>query len=121
MALDVHDRSVDNAFTERVLRRVEGVEQERRRRAWLRYLVPISAIVVIGAAWLIALPAGATAVRFWIEAVAWLRVVGTIEQHLSGALLGPFAPLPSIVSLLLFLAAIVWVRIHQPGPLEWGP
>lgn len=121
MAIDAFDPPSDHAFAERVLRRVESVEQERRRWVWLRYLVPASTIVILAAAWATALPTGMTAIRFFIEVVAWLGVVGAIEQELSGALLGPFAPLPSIVSLLLFLAAIVWVRMHQPGPSGWSP
>ncbi|MGH2459918.1 MAG: hypothetical protein ACRDIY_13755 [Chloroflexota bacterium] len=121
MAIDAVDPPSDHAFAERVLRRVERVEQKRRRWAWLRYLVPASAIVILAAAWLTAVPMGMTVIRFVIEGVAWLRVIGAIEQELGGALLGPFAPLPSIVSLLLFLAAIVWVRMHQPGPSGWSP
>ncbi|HVC32902.1 MAG TPA: hypothetical protein VNL16_05280 [Chloroflexota bacterium] len=121
MAIDAYNQSADSAFTERVLRGIDSAEQQRRRQARLRYLLPSSVIVVIVAAWATALPTGASVLRFLIEAVAWLRVVGEIEQHLSGALLGPFALLPSIVSSLLFLAAIFWVRMHQPGPPEWGP
>lgn len=121
MAVDAFDPPGDHAFAERVLQRVECAEQERRRWARLRYLVPASTIAIIAAAWATALPMGMTAIRFFIEVVAWLRVVGTVEQEFSGALLGPFAPLPSIVSLLLFLAAIVWVRMHQPGPSGWSP
>jgi hypothetical protein len=119
MAVDTYNWPSDPTFTERVLQRVEVVEQGRRRKERLRYLLPVLAIVVIASSWAIALLAGPSVVRYMIEAVAWLRVVANIEQHLSGALLGPFAPLPSIVSLFLFLAAIVWVRMHQPGPPEW--
>lgn len=121
MAVETYDWPNDPAFTERVLQRVEAVEQGRRRRERLRYLLPLTTIVVIGAAWAIALLTGATVVRLLIEAVAWLRVADTIEQHLSSALLGPFAPFPSIVSLLLFVAAIGWVRLHQSGPPGWRP
>lgn len=125
MVADTHDRPSDlrsaSAFTEGVLRRVEAAERGRRRREVFRYLAPLLTTVVIGAAWTIALVVGASVVRLLIEALAWLSAVATIEEELSEALLGPFAPLPSIVSLLLFLAAIVWVRNHQPGPREWGP
>jgi hypothetical protein len=31
------------------------------------------------------------------------------------ALLGPFASVPLVISLLLFVAAIGWVRTHQPA------
>lgn len=121
MAANARDRFPDSAFTERVLQRVAVAEQDRRRREWLRFLLPVSTIVVIGGAWAIALPVGASTVRFLAEMVAWLLVVGRIEQHLSGALLGPCAPFPSIVSLCLLLAALAWVRMHQPGPPGWRP
>lgn len=120
MVVKARDWADDKAFTEQVLRRLEIVEKKRRRRERLRYLLPLMAIVLIVTTWLAALLVGASAVRLLIEATAWLRVVARIEEHLSGALLGPFAPLPSIVSLLLFVAAIVWVRMHQSGPKEWG-
>ncbi len=121
MAVEAFGPPGDHAFAERVLQRVESVEQDRRRWSRLRFLVPASAIVIIAAAWATALPTGITVIHLLIEAVAWLRAVGAIEREFSGALLGPFAPLPSIVSLLLFLAAIVWVRMHQPGPTGWSP
>ncbi len=121
MAVDTYEWPQDPAFTERVLQRVEAVERRRRRRQRLRYLLPLVTAAVISAAWAVALLTGTTAIRVLIEAVAWLRVADTIEQHLSNALLGPFAPFPSIVSLLLFLAAIGWVRLHQPGPPGWRP
>lgn len=121
MAVDAFDRPNDPRFIERVLQRVEVVERERRRQERLRYLLPIATILVIGVAWAIALSMGALVVRHLIEVTAWLRVVARVEEHLSGALLGPLGPLPSIVSLLLLVAAIAWVRMHQPGPREWGP
>lgn len=108
----------DDRFTRQVLQRVEIVDQTRRRQQRLRYLLPLTLGALVGIAWLIALFLGATSIRLLIQGLAWLRLAAAIEQQLSRALLGPFAPLPSTVSLLLFLAAIIWVRSHQPGVSE---
>lgn len=108
----------DDAFTRRVLQRVERLDQTRRRRERWRHALPLVLGLLIGAAWTMAFFLGASALRLLVQGVAWLRIASTIERNLSQALLGPFAPLPSIVSLLLLLAAIIWVRSHQPGPSE---
>ncbi|HLG52187.1 MAG TPA: hypothetical protein VKY56_11215 [Chloroflexota bacterium] len=119
VAVQLTWRSARGAFTDRVLERVERVERTRRRREGMRFLVPLSLIGLIGAAWAVALPDGASAVRFVIEAFAWLGAVAMIEERLGTALLGPLAPCPLLISLLLLIAAVTWVRVHQPGPPEW--
>jgi uncharacterized membrane protein len=106
----------DRSFTERVLARVAVADAERARRERVLPLVPLLTILVVGAAWLIALDVGVDALRLTIRALAWFGSVGQIEQHLSTALLGPFAWIPLAVSVLLFVAALVWVRAHQPDP-----
>jgi hypothetical protein len=108
----------DRAFAERVLERVAAAECERHRHERLRLFVPIGVIVVVGVTWAIALLDGVVALRLVIEVIAWVSAVGALEQRLSAALLGSFAPLPLIVSLLLFVAALGWVRVHQPDPPE---
>ena len=108
----------DRAFAERVLQRVATAERERKRRERLRLLVPVGVIAVVAVTWAIALLDGVVALRLLIEGIAWVSAVGALEQRLSTALLGPFAPLPLIVSLLLFVAALGWVRVHQPDPPE---
>jgi hypothetical protein len=108
----------DRAFAERVLERVAAAERKRHRREQIRLLLPIGVIVVVGVTWGIALLDGVVALRLLIESIAWVSAVDGLEQRLSVALLGPFAPLPLVVSLLLFVAALGWVRVHQPDPPE---
>jgi hypothetical protein len=105
-------------FAERVMARVDLAAEERRRQDRLGRLLPVVLVLVVGGAWVIALAVGVEALHLLIATLAWLGAVGQVEQHLSAALLGPFAPLPLIVSGLLFIAAILWVRGHQPDPLE---
>ncbi len=111
----------DRAFTERVLERVSAVEARRQRRENVRPLLPIATILVVGGAWAIALFDGVIALRLLIEVTAWVNAVGSLEQRLSASLLGPFALIPLLVSLLLFVAAIVWVRAHQQRLLDREP
>src|SRR5258708_10626597 len=92
------------AFSQRVLERVQVAERKRHRRHRFRHLVPLTAIVVIGGAWAIALFDGVIALRMSIEVVALVVAIGNLEQHLGSALLGPFAPIPLLISLLLFIA-----------------
>ena len=106
----------DRPFSERVLERLRVAEQSRQKREGLKFLAPIGLIVVIGGTWAVALFDGVIALRMVIEIVAIVVTVGNLEQHLGLALLGPFAPVPLIVSLLLFVSAIGWVRVHQPEP-----
>lgn len=109
-------RATDASFADRVLARVAVDEGRRRRQQRLSHLLPLVTILVVAGAWIITLAVGVETVRLVIQILAWLGAVGQLEQHLSAALLGPFAPLPLIVSWLLFLAAILWVRRHQPDP-----
>lgn len=104
----------DRAFTDRVMERLEDVDQSRRRPSWLRCLVPLALIIATGGAWAISFFDAAEAIHLSITVIAICNVVGLKEQHLATALLGPFAPLPLLVSLLLLLAAFGWVRTHQP-------
>jgi hypothetical protein len=107
---------LDPGFSERVLDRLAADEDDRERRRRGTYALPLVAIVLVGLFWAAALNLGVTVVRLTIDALAWLGAVGQLEQHLSTALLGPFAPLPLIVSVLLFGAALGWVRSHQSDP-----
>jgi uncharacterized membrane protein len=109
---------VDRDFTDRVLARVADAEAERARRRRAAHLIPVATVLVVGLAWLIALDLGVAAFRLAIRALAWVSAVGQIEQHLSAALLGPFAGIPLAVSVLLFVAALFWVRAHQPNSPE---
>lgn len=108
----------DRAFTDRVLRRLDEVERKRGRHGWLRCLVPLALILVIGGAWAISFFDAAEAIHISITVIAICNAIALKEQHLASALLGPFAPLPLLVSLLLLLAAFGWVRTHQPIPSE---
>jgi len=108
----------ERPFSERVLARVAAAERARQQRARFRPILPLAIIIVVGGAWAIALFDGLIALHLAIETVAWVSAVGALEQRLSTALLGDFAPLPLVVSMLLFVAAIVWVRAHQPDPVE---
>lgn len=107
----------DSGFAERVLDRV-AVEEERRQQFQVGHVAPLVAILVVGSAWAVSLALGVTVVRLAIDALAWLSAVSQLERHLSAALLGPFAPLPLVVSVFLFVAAVAWVRVHQPDPPE---
>jgi hypothetical protein len=104
----------DRPFSEKVLDRVVAGEKRRKRRERFRLMWPIVAIIVIAATWSIALFDGVMAMRLLIEVIALVSAIGGLEQRLSTELLGPFAPLPMIASSLLFIAAIGWVRSHQP-------
>lgn len=106
------------AFAEQVLERVAEAEKQQAKREWLRCLLPLSIIVIVSGAWAIALLDGAIALRWSIQVVAWLSLVGAREEHLASELLGPLAGLPLLVSLLLLLAALAWVRVHQTEPRE---
>jgi hypothetical protein len=108
----------ERAFAARVLERVDAREAARRRHTPFLPVLPLVAILIVGGSWAIAIFDGATTLRWLIEGLAWLSAFGRLEQHLSTALLGPFAPLPLVVSLLLFVAAIGWVRVHQPDDPE---
>lgn len=108
----------DRAFSARVLERVAADEERRSRRAWLRCLLPLMILITIGGAWAIALLDGAVTLRLSIRVIAWLSLVGAHEEHLARALLGPLASLPLLVSLLLLVAALAWVRVHQADPHE---
>lgn len=103
----------DRSFTDQILERLEETEQKRHRQSWLRCLVPLALIVAIGGAWAISFFDATEAIHLSITVIAVGNVVGLQEQHLAAALLGPFAPLPLLVSLLLLLAAFGWVRTHQ--------
>jgi hypothetical protein len=104
----------DRTFSTSVLARVRVAERHRRRCESLQFVLPLAVILVVGSTWAIALFDGVIAFRLLIELLALVAAVGNLEQHLATALLGPFSPTPLIVSLLLFVAAIGWVRIHQP-------
>jgi hypothetical protein len=108
----------DQAFSNRVLDRVAAGEQRRRRQERLRLVWPITAIVVIGVTWSIALFDAVIALRLLIEVIARISAVGALEQRLATALLGPFAPVPLMVSSLLFIAALGWVRYHLTDSLD---
>ena len=108
----------DRTFSHRVLDRVAAGEQRRRRRERVRLVWPITAILVIGITWSIALFDAVVALRLLIEVIARISAVGALEQRLATALLGPFAPLPLIASSLLFVAALGWVRYHQSDSLD---
>jgi len=115
------DEVNSHRFADQVLARVAIAEEKRRTRERLRYLWPITMILIVGASWSIALLDGATMLRLLIQVDAWIGALATVEQHLASVLLGPFWPLPGTISLLLFLAAVVWVRVHQPEPPELLP
>src|SRR5437016_890161 len=104
----------ERAFSQRVLERIKRAEHERRRSESLRYFVPLALIVILGGTWAVALFDGIIALRMVIEIVALVVAIGNLEQRLGSALLGPFAPIPLVVCFLLFVAAIGWVRTHQP-------
>jgi hypothetical protein len=104
----------DQTFSTGVLARVRLAERRRRRRDSLRFVAPLAVIFLIGSTWAIAVFDGVIALRLLIEVAALVVAIGNLEQRLGLALLGPFSPIPLIVSLLLFIAAIGWVRIHQP-------
>jgi type III secretory pathway component EscR len=106
----------DRTFSNRVVARVRRVEQRRQRQQSLKLLLPVGVMTLIGITWAIAVFDGVIALRLLIEFVALVVTIGNLEQHLGTALLGPFAPVPLVVSLLLFIAAVGWVRIHQPTP-----
>ncbi len=106
----------ERPFAERVLARLEAAERERRRRERARLIVPLVIVAVVGAAWFVAYFHALIALHLAIEIVAWVSAIGVLEENLSTSLLGVFAPIPIVVSLLLFVAAIVWVRAHQPDP-----
>jgi len=116
--MERRDVIADRAFSERVLARVAAAERARRRRERLRNLVPLATIGLVAAAWAVSLLEGVVALHLLIQTVAWLSAVGRLEQRLGTGLLGSFSPIPLIVSLLLFVAAIAWVRAHQPDPPE---
>ncbi|HUX88117.1 MAG TPA: hypothetical protein VMW65_14035 [Chloroflexota bacterium] len=118
MTVFTDDETSRQRFAEEVLARVALAEEKRRNRDRLRYLWPIAIIVVVGVSWSIALLDGTTVLRLLIQIAAWIGALAIVEQHLTSVLLGPFWPLPGVISLLLFLAAIVWVRVHQPEPPE---
>ncbi len=108
----------DRAFADRVLAQVDERRlAEDRRRRW-RPLLPLAVIALAASAWTMSLLEGAFAVHLLIRLIAWLSAVGRLEEQLSVALLGPFAPIPLVVSLLLFVAATAWVRAHQPDVPE---
>ncbi len=109
----------DRAFSQRVLERVKVAERKRQRRESLRFFVPITLILIVVGTWSIAIFDGVIALRLLIETVAFVVAIGNLEQRLGTSLLGPFAPIPVIVSLLLFVSAIGWVRSHQPN--QSGP
>src|SRR5207244_13088699 len=71
---------------------------------------PLFRTVVFGGAVAVALLDGIIALRMLIEIVALVVAIGNLEQRLGSALLGPFAPIPLVVCLLLFVAAIGWDR-----------
>ena len=104
----------DRTFTNRVVARVRRVERRRQRQESLRLFVPIGVMTLVAITWAIAVFDGVIALRLLIEIMALVVTIGNFEQHFALALLGPFAPIPLIVSLLLFIAAVGWVRIHQP-------
>jgi|GEM_PF-4310103 len=110
----------DRAFTDRVMERLALVEQNRRRDSWLRCVLPLAIILAIGGSWAISFFDAALAIHLSIQVIAICNLVGLQLQHLTVALLGPFAPLPLIVSLLLLLSALGWVRTHQPDPTPAG-
>lgn len=105
-----------SGFSEQVLERLAVAEDARARRRPIGYLLPLLAIALVSVSWIASLVVGVTVLHLTVDALAWLGAVGQLELHLSTALLGPFAPLPLVVSLLLFAAALGWVRSHQPDP-----
>ncbi|HLZ07080.1 MAG TPA: hypothetical protein VKT80_00710 [Chloroflexota bacterium] len=106
----------ERSFSLRVLDRVAANEERRRRRNRIRLIWPVAAILILGVTWSIALFDAVIALRVLIEVISLVCAIGGLEQRLGSALLGPFAPLPMIASSLLFLAALGWVRSHQPDP-----
>jgi hypothetical protein len=104
----------ERPFSVRVLDRVASVDDRRRRRDRFRLLWPLVAILVLGVTWSIALFDAVIALRLLIEVISLVNAIGGLEQRLGTSLLGPFARLPLIASSLLFLAALGWVRSHQP-------
>lgn len=108
----------ERAFSDQVLSRVIAVRQRQERRERVRLLWPLTAIVVIGATWSIALFDALAALRWLIEVTAVLSAIGSLEERFATALLGPFAPLPLIASSLFFVAALGWVRYHLNDSLD---
>jgi hypothetical protein len=106
----------DREFSDRVVARVRRDERRRQRQEPLKLLLPLGLMTLIAVTWAIAVFDGVIALRLLIEIVALVVTIGNLEQHLGTALLGPFAPIPLVASLLLFVAAVGWVRIHQPPP-----
>ena len=111
----------DHSFSNRVLDRVQAAEHRRARGNRLRFVFPLSTIAIVGGCWAIAIFDGLIALRLLIDVVARVVAVGSLEQHLSTALLGPYAPIPLLASLLLLVSAVVWVRSHQPALPEAKP
>lgn len=105
---------IDSGFADQVLERLAIAEGTRARRQRVGYVLPLLAIALVSFSWIASLAVGVTVVHLTIGALAWLGAVGQLELRLSTALLGPFAPLPLLVSMLLFAAALGWVRSHQP-------
>lgn len=121
MTLPAEKRPDENDFAEQVLRRVAKVEKKRRWSSRVRFLVPIVVMAVVVGAWSNAFFDGTLVLHWLIQVLAWVTVVATVEAHLTTVLLGPFAPLPTVISLFLLLAALAWVRAHQPDPPECEP
>lgn len=103
-------------FSERVLRQIEAVEIENRRIQRMFFLAPALAVALVFLSWVATLAVGVTMVHLTIDVLARLGAVSQLERHLSTALLGPFAALPLLISLLLFGAALGWVRSHLSAP-----
>ena len=108
----------ERPFSQRVLDCVASTEERRRRRDRFRLIWPLAAILSLGVTWSIALFDAVIALRLLIQVIALVSAIGALEQRLGTALLGPFAPLPLIASSLLFLAALGWVRSHQPDSAD---
>jgi hypothetical protein len=104
----------ERPFSQRVLDRVASAEERRRRRGRFRLIWPLVTILILAATWSIALFDAVIALQLLVEVISLVTAIGGLEQRLGAALLGPFAPLPLITSSLLFLAALGWVRSHQP-------
>lgn len=111
----------DRVFSERVLERVARAEQQRQRRERARLALPMLTIAVVVGAWAVALLYGSIALHLVIQVIARVSAIGSLERHLSGNLLGPLANAPLLISVLLFLSAIVWLRVHQTDTWESRP
>ena len=68
----------DREFSQRVLERVKLAEQKRLRRDGLKFLLPLTLIVVVGVTWAVAFFDGITALRIVIEIVALVVAIGGI-------------------------------------------